>query len=45
MLARYEPTLRERGPHAYRELFWETGLIGQALYLGRYMKADEAPKS
>jgi nitroreductase len=34
MLARFEPTLRARGPHAYRQLFWETGLIGQSLYLG-----------
>ena len=34
MLARFEPVLRERGPHAYRELFWETGMIGQSLYLG-----------
>ncbi len=33
MLARFEPVLREQGPAAYRELFWETGLIGQALYL------------
>ena len=33
MLAYFEPTLRERGPHAYRELFWETGIIGQSLYL------------
>lgn len=33
MVARFEPTLQQRGPHAYRELFWETGLIGQCLYL------------
>jgi SagB-type dehydrogenase family enzyme len=33
MLARFEPVLRQRGPHAYRELFWETGMIGQCLYL------------
>jgi SagB-type dehydrogenase family enzyme len=33
MLARFEPVLRERGPHAYRELFWETGMLGQCLYL------------
>ena len=33
MLARFEPVLRERGPHGYRELFWETGMIGQCLYL------------
>ena len=33
MLARFEPSLRERGAAAYRELFWEAGMIGQALYL------------
>jgi SagB-type dehydrogenase family enzyme len=33
MLARFEPALRERGAAAYRELFWEAGMIGQALYL------------
>lgn len=34
MLAWFEPSLRARGASAYRELFWEAGLIGQALYLG-----------
>jgi len=34
MLAHFEPVLRECGPHAYRQLFWETGVIGQSLYLG-----------
>jgi len=33
MLARFEPVLRQRGAAAYRELFWEAGMIGQALYL------------
>ena len=33
MLARFEPVLRERGAAVYRELFWEAGMIGQALYL------------
>jgi len=33
MLARFEPVLRERGAPAWRELFWESGMIGQALYL------------
>ena len=33
MLAHFEPVLRERGAGAYRELFWEAGMIGQALYL------------
>jgi nitroreductase len=33
MLARFDPVLRERGAAAYRELFWEAGMIGQSLYL------------
>ncbi len=33
MLAWFEPVLRERGAAAWRELFWEAGMIGQALYL------------
>lgn len=33
MLARFEPELLEHGAAAYRELFWEAGMIGQALYL------------
>jgi nitroreductase len=33
MLARFEPVLREHGAAAYRGLFWEAGMIGQALYL------------
>jgi SagB-type dehydrogenase family enzyme len=33
MLARFEPVLREYGASAWRELFWEAGMIGQALYL------------
>jgi hypothetical protein len=33
MLARIEPALREHGPWYYRRLHWETGLIGQVLYL------------
>lgn len=32
MLAEFETALAE-GPWVYRRLFWETGLIGQALYL------------
>ncbi len=32
MLARFEETLR-REPHRYRHLFWESGMIGQVLYL------------
>jgi SagB-type dehydrogenase family enzyme len=33
MLAQFEPVLRARGPQSYRHLFWETGMIGQCLYL------------
>ena len=33
MLAQFETVLRERGAPAWRELFWESGIIGQALYL------------
>ena len=33
MLARFEPVLREHGASAWRELFWEAGMIGQSLYL------------
>ncbi len=33
MLAEFEAALEEDGPWAYRHLFWETGLIGQVLYL------------
>ena len=32
MLAEYEASLA-RGPWVYRELFWETGVLGQVLYL------------
>jgi len=33
MIARVEGSLRERGEWFYRRLFWESGLIGQVLYL------------
>jgi SagB-type dehydrogenase family enzyme len=33
MIAEFEPSLRRRGPWFYRRLFWETGVIGQVLYL------------
>jgi hypothetical protein len=33
MLAEYRAALVECGPWFYRRLFWETGLIGQVLYL------------
>ena len=33
MIAEFESRLRQHGPWFYRRLFWETGLIGQVLYL------------
>jgi SagB-type dehydrogenase family enzyme len=33
MLARFRPSLEKHGPGFYRQLFWETGGIGQLLYL------------
>ena len=33
MLVRFEDTLRQHGAFLYRHLFWETGVIGQVLYL------------
>jgi SagB-type dehydrogenase family enzyme len=33
MIARLESSVRERGEWFYRRLFWETGIIGQILYL------------
>lgn len=33
MIAEFEPRLREHGGWFYRRLFWETGLVGQILYL------------
>ncbi len=33
MIAEFEPTLRTHGPSFYPRLFWETGIIGQVLYL------------
>ncbi|CAH8250771.1 unnamed protein product [Arabidopsis lyrata] len=33
MVARFEPALREKGSWVYPRLFWETGVIGQVLYL------------
>ena len=32
MLARFEDTLTQH-PHLYKHLYWETGMIGQVLYL------------
>jgi hypothetical protein len=33
MIAEFESTIRGYGPWFYRRLFWETGVIGQVLYL------------
>ncbi|MFP4192156.1 MAG: SagB/ThcOx family dehydrogenase, partial [Candidatus Hydrogenedentota bacterium] len=33
MLAEFEEPLQQQGPWYYRRLFWETGLIGQILYI------------
>ncbi|HEU0202017.1 MAG TPA: SagB/ThcOx family dehydrogenase [Burkholderiaceae bacterium] len=33
MIAEFEARLRRHGPWFYRRLFWETGVIGQVLYL------------
>lgn len=33
MFAEFEPLIRSRGAWFYRRLFWETGMIGQVLYL------------
>lgn len=33
MIAEFAPRLREHGAWFYRRLFWETGMIGQVLYL------------
>ena len=33
MIAEFESSLRRYGPWFYRRLFWETGVIGQVLYL------------
>jgi SagB-type dehydrogenase family enzyme len=33
MIAEFEPTIQRYGAHFYRRLFWETGAIGQVLYL------------
>jgi nitroreductase len=33
MLAEFEPAISYYGAHFYRNLFWETGMVGQVLYL------------
>lgn len=29
MFARFKPEIERFGPHAYRRIFWESGMIGQ----------------
>ncbi|MBF0288877.1 MAG: SagB/ThcOx family dehydrogenase [SAR324 cluster bacterium] len=33
MLTEFETPIHQYGPHWYRRLFWETGMVGQVLYL------------
>jgi len=33
MVAHFEPTLHSKGAWMYPRLFWETGVLGQVLYL------------
>jgi nitroreductase len=33
MIAAFDPSLEKHGPSFYRHLFWETGVIGQVMYL------------
>ncbi len=33
MIAEFEASLKEEGPWFYRRLFWESGIVGQVLYL------------
>ena len=33
MIAEFEASLAEHGPSFYRHLFWESGVVGQMLYL------------
>lgn len=33
MVAHFEPTLRNKNVWMYPRLFWETGVLGQVLYL------------
>ena len=33
MIAEFDASLVEHGPSFYRQLFWETGVVGQVLYL------------
>jgi len=42
MLAEFEEPIRRFGAHWYRRLFWETGMIGQVLYLEAEAKGVQA---
>jgi len=33
MIARFDPVLHDKGEWMYPRLFWETGVLGQVLYL------------
>jgi nitroreductase len=33
MLVEFEDPIRRQGPWHYRRLFWESGMVGQVLYL------------
>ena len=43
MLARYEDPIREHGPWMYKRLFWETGVVGQVLYLEAEAASTQTP--
>ena len=42
MLAEFEGPIRLFGAHWYRRLFWESGIIGQVLYLEAEAKGVQA---
>jgi SagB-type dehydrogenase family enzyme len=42
MIARFDASLDEFGPGFYRHLFWESGAVGQALYLAAEAAAARA---
>jgi hypothetical protein len=33
MMAEFEQSIKNYGPHIYRYLFWEAGMLGQVMYL------------
>ncbi len=44
MIADFEQPLQTHGPWLYRRLFWETGMIGQVLYLEAEACLPETPR-